>query len=116
MHVTVSGVRNARGHVLVAICTRADFLRPHCPWQGSAPALVGDVRVDIAGVPPGMYAAQAFHDEDDNGRLERSFLGLPREGLGFSRDAPMRFGPPAFDDAAFSVTGDAQMQVTLKYY
>ncbi len=116
VHVTVSGVRNARGHVLVAVCTRAEFLRPHCQWQGRAAASVGDVRVDITGVPPGMYAAQAFHDENDNGKLERSWLGLPEEGMGFSRNAPMHFGPPNFTDAAFTVTGAVYIAFKLHYY
>jgi uncharacterized protein (DUF2141 family) len=116
VHVMVSGVRNARGHVLVAICSRAEFLQPHCAWQGGAPARAGIVTVDIADVPPGLYAAQAFHDEDDNKKLERSFFGLPEEGMGFSRDARMRFGPPAFADAAFAVGGDVAVQVALHYY
>lgn len=116
VHVTVIGVRNARGHVLVAVCTRTDFLRPHCPWQGRAAASVGDVRLDIVGVPPGVYAAQAFHDEDDNGRLEKSWLGLPEEGMGFSHNAPMRFGPPTFADAAFTVSSDAAVKFSLHYY
>ncbi len=116
VHVTVSNIIRAHGHVLVAVCTKANFLRPHCPWQGSAPARVGDVQIDVAGVPPGVYAAEAFADENDNGRLDRSFFGLPEEGMGFSRDAPMRFGPPDFADAAFSVGGDVAVRVTLRYY
>ncbi len=116
VHVMVRNVHNDHGHVLVAVCARADFLRPHCPWQGSAPARLGEVRVDVAGVPPGVYAAEAFHDENDNGRLDRSFFGLPEEGMGFSRDAPMRFGPPDFGEAAFTVAGEAAATITLKYY
>jgi uncharacterized protein (DUF2141 family) len=102
--VTVQGVQNANGHILVALCTKAEFLHPHCAWRGRAVAAVGDVHVTIADVPPGVYAAQAFHDENDNGRLDRNMLGLPREAMGFSNNAPMRMGPPRFDAAAFEVT------------
>jgi len=105
VQVTVHDIRNDHGRVLVALCTRADFLRPHCAWTASAPAVVGTVTLRIDGVPPGVYAAQAFHDENSNGILDRSFLGLPEEGMGFSRDAPMRMGPPRFADAAFTVDG-----------
>lgn len=105
VQVTVHDIRNDHGRVLVALCTRADFLRPHCAWAASAPAVVGTVTLRIDGVPPGVYAAQAFHDENSNGILDRSFLGLPEEGMGFSRDAPMRMGPPRFADAAFTVDG-----------
>ena len=107
--VTVSNVRNDHGQVLVAVCTKADFLRPHCPWRGRSPARPGDVLVRVEGVPPGTYAAQAFHDEDNNGVLERSMLGLP--------DAPMRLGPPRFDAAAFTVGPlGAAIRFALRYF
>ena len=115
--VTVSGVRNAHGKVLVALCSQADFLHPHCTWKAHAAARPGVVHVTITGVPPGTYAAQAFHDENGNGRLDRNFLGLPREGMGFSRDAPMHYGPPRFDSAAFPVTATgASISFALRYY
>jgi len=115
--VSVSGVHNDHGHVLVALCTRADFLRPHCSWKARVAAQKGTVIAKIPGVPPGVYAAQAFHDENDNGRLERTLLGLPREAMGFSNDAPMRLGPPRFDAAAFNVSGDAvAIGFSLRYF
>ena len=115
--VTVTGVRNANGNILVAVCPRANFLQPDCPWHGLAPAHPGNTSVTIDHVPPGTYAAQAFHDEDSNGKLERSFLGLPNEGMGFSNDAPMHFGPPSFGRASFNVNGNSlAIHFRLKYY
>ncbi len=115
--VTVTGVRNDHGKVLVALCTQATFLRPHCPWRGSVAAKPGEVLVRIDGVPPGRYAAQAFHDENDNGKLDRTILGLPREAMGFSNDAPMRMGPPRFDAAAFVVgLHGAAISFALRYF
>jgi uncharacterized protein (DUF2141 family) len=117
VRVTISGVRNDKGRVLVAICPRAEFLQDRCRWYGSAPAVPGNVVVVVSGVPAGTYAAQAFHDENGSGKLERTFLGLPKEGLGFSHDAPMHFGPPRFDAAAFTVTeGGAAIAFSLRYF
>jgi uncharacterized protein (DUF2141 family) len=115
--VTVNNVRNDHGHVLVALCTKANFLHPHCPWRGRAVAQPGTVVVRIDNVPPGLYAAQAFHDENDNGKLERTMLGLPKEAMGFSNDAPMRMSPPSFDAASFSVTAKgAAITFKLRYF
>ena len=114
--VTVTGVRDSRGVVRVAICPRAEFLHPHCPYVGRAPAESGSVAVTIDDVPPGVYAAEAFQDANDNGNLDRNWLGLPKEGMGFSNDAPMRFGPPRFDDAAFVLgIGHAGIAFRLRY-
>jgi uncharacterized protein (DUF2141 family) len=115
--VTVHGVRNAHGHVRVALCKKAEFLHPNCAWRGHAAAAVGDVVVRITNVPPGTYAAQAFHDENDDGKLDRNILGLPREAMGFSNDAPMRMGPPKFDAAAFDVKAPlTETSFKLRYF
>ena len=117
VQVTVKGVRNNHGQVLVALCTKAEFLRPHCAWRGRADATPGTVTISIQGVPDGTYAAQAFHDENGNGRLDRSILGLPKEAMGFSKDAPLSLGPPRFDAAAFPVSGAiTQVSFSLRYF
>ncbi len=115
--VDVHGVRNDHGHVLVALCTKADFLQPHCRWKGTVQAAAGTVIVTIKDVPAGRYAAQAFHDENDNGTLDRSFFGLPKEAMGFSNNAPMHLGPPRFDAAAFSIGVDnTEINFSLSYF
>ena len=67
------------------------------------------------GLPPGRYAVSLFHDENGNGKLD-TIAGIPREGFGFSRNPPIRFGPPRFNSARFTVagTGDRQ-QVKMRY-
>jgi uncharacterized protein (DUF2141 family) len=115
--VTVTGVRNDRGHVLVAVCDRGTFLAPTCPYRGRAAAAPGAVVVQVGGVPPGVYAVQAFHDENDNGKLDKTFFGMPKEGMGFSRNAPMRFGPPDFADAAVTVpAAGGAVTLALRYF
>jgi uncharacterized protein (DUF2141 family) len=115
--VTVTGVRDSRGVVRVAICPRADFLHPHCPYFAYSPSETGVVRVTINNVPPGVYAAEAYQDANDNGILDRNWLGLPKEGMGFSNNAPMRFGPPRFDDAAFALgSGASAISFRLRYF
>lgn len=114
--IVVSGVQNAQGRVHADLCTRETFLASDCPWSGSAPARPGSVSVHIAGVPPGTYAVVAYHDENNNGHVDRNFLGIPTEAVGFSRDAPVHFGPPSWDDAAFVVgAGGAQIMLTLRF-
>jgi uncharacterized protein (DUF2141 family) len=115
--VTITGLRDSRGVVRVAICPRADFLHPRCPYFGLSPSESGSVVVTIENVPPGVYAAQAYQDANHNGILDRNWLGLPREGMGFSNNAPMRFGPPTFDDAAFTLgSGNAAISFRLRYF
>ena len=116
LQVTVGNIRTAAGHIRVAVCTRESFLKADCPFHGTAPARAGSVVVTVHGVPPGAYAVQAFQDEDDSGRIKRSLLGIPKEGFGFSRDAPANFGSPSFANAAFQVApGVAEVALRLRY-
>lgn len=114
--VVVDEVENDAGHVLVAVCTADTFLTPGCPYTGLARANQGAVAVEVAGVPPGVYAVQVFHDANDNLDLDRTFIGFPKEGLGFSNDAPMKFGPPRFEDAAIEVDQGAVTRLKMRYY
>jgi uncharacterized protein (DUF2141 family) len=112
VHVSVTGIRNSRGNVLVAICDKANFPNGTCAYHGEAPARFGSVMVRVFDVPSGIWAVAVYHDEAGTRRLEYTLFGMPRQGIGFSRDARMRFGPPKFADAAFTV-GESNVTVTV---
>lgn len=117
LEVVVSNVRTAAGHIRVAVCTKGSFLKQDCPFHASAPAHVGSVVVAVRDLPEGVYAIQAYHDEDDTGRFKRSLFGVPEEGFGFSRDAPIGLAPPRFDDAAFDLLSPGRHVVLqLRYF
>jgi uncharacterized protein (DUF2141 family) len=56
-------------------------------------------------IAAGDYAVSVFHDENSNGKLDRNFIGMPKEGVGASNDAKGHFGPPKFNDAQFTYSG-----------
>jgi len=114
--VELTGVANDRGLIRVAVCTAATFTTKHCPFSGAAPAQPGHVVIRLDGIPEGRYALQAYHDEDGSGRVRRGLLGIPDEAIGFSRDAPLRLGPPAFEDAVVSITEPlTTVQIRLRH-
>lgn len=115
--VKVEGVNGSMGHVLVAVCTEDQFLGAGCTSTGKVPAAPGAVTILLTNVAPGVYAVQAFHDENDNMDIDRSLLGFPKEGMGFSNDAPMRYGPPQFADAAITIGAeDAATSLRMRYF
>lgn len=117
VEVAVANVRNARGNVRVELCPEARFLKESCPIAAEAPARKGVTLVTIRNVPPGRYAAQATHDENGNGHIDYNFLGIPKEGVAFSRDAMHGLSRPKFEGAAFVVSGQAEQRIgfTMKY-
>jgi uncharacterized protein (DUF2141 family) len=112
----IANVRNARGHVHIDVCPQDRFLKEDCPYSGEATAQPGKTIVIVRDVPPGRYAVQAFHDENDNHLVDRALFGIPKEGVGFSNDAPIALGPPKWADAAFVFTNDTAIRLRMRYF
>lgn len=116
--VTVEGLRSANGQVLACLTASATSF-PDCRRDPHARKQVvparQDVAIHFADLPPGRYAIALIHDENANGKPDMA-LFLPREGFGFSRNAPVRFGPPSFSSAAFILGDGAQVQMIRMRY
>ena len=116
LSIRMSGFRSAGGQVLVAI------YRGEQGFPGSADRAwktvvtrVSDGRasISLADLPLGDYAIAVVHDENSNNKLDTSWIGIPREGIGTSNNAKGRMGPPKYRDAKFSVTAAGAVQ-TIK--
>lgn len=55
-------------------------------------------------LPDGEYALSVFQDVNDDGKLERNFIGIPKEPAGLSNNLRPKFGPPKYRDAVFTVS------------
>ena len=66
-------------------------------------------------MPSGAYAVSVFHDENRDRNLN-TFLGIPREGFGFSRNPRVRFGAPRFDAVVMSFAdGFTPLAIRMQY-
>lgn len=116
--VHVTNLRNQRGQVLACLTTNPrDF--PDCRHDPSARKLVVPTRdaatLNFGAVAPGTYAIALLHDENGNGKADMAIM-IPREGFGFSRDAPVRMGPPSFANAAFRVeSAPVRQTIRMRY-
>jgi uncharacterized protein (DUF2141 family) len=54
-------------------------------------------------------AVCAYHDENNNSRLDKNSFGIPIERYGFSSNPKRGFGPPKFNEAAIDL-GTANVQ------
>jgi len=67
-------------------------------------------------LPFGEYAVSVWHDENGNGKMEKSLIGIPKEGMGVSNDAKGKMGPPKFKDAKFKIETSAKtININIKY-
>jgi len=62
-------------------------------------------------VPPGTYGMSAFHDEDNDGKLDTNFVGYPTEEYCASRNARNMFSAPSWSDAKFRYRGGTSVRL-----
>jgi uncharacterized protein (DUF2141 family) len=107
LNVEVTGVRNGNGLVAITIYdgNRSDkFLRS----KGSldvvrVPAQEGKTRACVKLPGNGVYALAVYHDENGSRKLNRSGIGLPTEGFGFSNNPRTIASLPTFSSVRLNV-------------
>lgn len=113
--VNVEGLKSDKGTVDAALHSRKEAF-PTKPAQAGALTRSaiqgGKAALVFENVAPGVYAVAVYHDVNGNGKLDTNFIGIPKEPTGSSNDAKAKMGPPKFEDARFTLSGD--MTITVK--
>ncbi len=73
-------------------------------------AVQGETVVTLKPVPPGTYAIEAYQDLNSNGKMDLSWIGLPLEPYGFSRDARPFLSKPPFSKVKFVLAAGEESQ------
>ena len=71
----------------------------------------------IENIPYGTYALSVLHDENRNGKMDKTWIGKPKEGFGASNNPKITFGPPEFDESYFIVNSETvSMTIDMNYF
>lgn len=66
-------------------------------------------------LPVGEYAVRVYHDENNNGQLDKGVFGQPTEGWGVSNDARGFMSAPPFKKMLVKVSSETHIAVTIEY-
>ena len=117
--IELSGFRNDLGLARISLFTSAEGFprQPEKAYRSQETAIVdGMTVVTFVDLPWGHYAIAALHDENEDGRMNSNWLGMPEEGYAVSNNSAGRFGAPSFTDAVFTFDTDRQIQgLTIRY-
>ena len=116
--VEVKNIKDARGTITIDLHgdDPEKFLKSGAKLDRlRIPAVEGEMKICVPVEKPGVYAIALYHDRDSNMKLDKTWIGMPAEPFGVSRDAPIRIGPPKHKDVAFEVTGKlSPITITLR--
>lgn len=105
--IHVTGFRNTKGLLGAELFTSSagwpedvskSFRHDHFPIEGDR----ATARFDH--IPPGGYAVVVLHDENENQKLDRNFLLVPKEGFGFANNPHVLLVAPSIEKATIPVT------------
>ena len=113
LHITEPG--HSRGNVYIGLYRHAKgFLHTDRTYKKIIRKAKNSLNCRFKSVPNGTYAIAVFHDANKNGKLDKNFLGIPKEQTGTSNNVVTRFGPPSFSKASFSHTGTTKLTIRLR--
>jgi outer membrane protein len=69
----------------------------------------------IENISAGEYALLIHYDENSNGKIDKNFIGIPREPIGFSNRYHPK-GPPRYSRAAFLIEEGGTLHFDVKLY
>lgn len=116
--VQITGVAPAKGEVAVTVYPddAKRFLAPkgklyRLRVKAEAPVTTACFHLD-----PGVYAIAIYHDANGDQDFNRTLVGMPAEGFGFSNDAPTRIGLPSFESVRLRVkAGQTTTAIRMRY-
>ena len=116
LELKITDLKNTRGKVLVSLfIDEASFLKT--PYKTVA-VDISEAKEALArfdGLKAGAYALAVFHDKNDNGELDTNFLGIPKEGYGWSNNPKPTFRAARYDECMFTIaTGSDTLSLEIQ--
>lgn len=107
LKVEVNNFENkASTKIWVSVFSEKDFLEKSI--QTKSVVVSGSKVIVEFDLPPGEYAVSTYQDVNSNGKLDRYFIGKPKEPYGFSNNVKP-FGPPSYKDCKFNLTSSPKL-------
>lgn len=107
LKVEVSNFENKAGtKVWVSVFSEKEFLEKSI--QTKSVIISGNKVIVEFDLPSGEYAVSTYQDINSNGKLDRYFIGKPKEPYGFSNNVKP-FGPPSYKDCKFTLANSQKL-------
>lgn len=120
IHVKILNIRNSTGTVACALFESPEgFPKKFLHFATNIMIIKirdSQARCYFGDIPPGKYAMVVVHDENMNGKLDTNWMGIPKEGYGFSNNAKAVLSAPSFSAASFLYDGqNIDLTMSLNY-
>lgn len=114
--VTVTNISNTKGKISFGLFRKSDSF----PVKGKQfkgvfiKTVKPNTKYTFEQLTNSSYAVAIFHDENENGILDKNVFGAPTEAYGFSRNARGTFSAPTFEEAKIELKGNKTIEIWIK--
>jgi uncharacterized protein (DUF2141 family) len=117
--VKVTGIRSGKGKIILNVFKDNDTYDKQLPFKKfefDKKALVDGVLTVNFELEPGTYGVTLVDDENENGKIDKNFIGMPKEGFGFSNFFMEKMKKPTFDDFKVDLKlSNNKVDIKVKY-
>jgi len=119
LEVRVEGIKDLKGEIGVALWDSKLGYPTHLEHAYEAewiPVKGGETIMAAVfdTIPAGEYAVSVVHDTNENRKVDRSFFGFPKEGVGFSNDQKVVMSAPRYDKSKFPLVAGENKIIVIK--
>lgn len=116
----INGIKSTTGNVLIGVFNSEngfDNLNTIKDFTISKKTMVNGVLKFTVDLPPGEYGFSILDDSNKDGEMEYNFLGVPKEGFGFSNYVHSGIFKPKFEAFKFLLKKGktALVKIKVKY-
>jgi uncharacterized protein (DUF2141 family) len=118
INISVGNLRSTDGMVGIALFRSEEGFpgKPERALKGKSVPAAEHCVMKFENMPYGTYAVSVLHDENGNGKMDKTFIGIPREGFGTSNNPKLRMGPPLFSESCFELSNkEVTLSINMNY-
>ena len=104
--VEIDGLESDEGMLYLSLFDDESNWLKNALHSAQSEIIEGRATIVFENIEPGVYALSAYHDENNNQKLDTGFMGIPKEPYASSNGAKGRFGPPKWKDAKLDINLD----------
>jgi len=115
--VEITNLLNTNGKVQIGLYDKAEFFSIVDKVYKGAVVDISSKRIkyQFKNIPNGTYAISIFHDENENNKVDKNFLGIPKEGYGPSNNIRPSFRGANFEEAKFTLDGNKNIIIKMGF-
>jgi uncharacterized protein (DUF2141 family) len=117
VEVIIKGIRSEKGSIGIGVFKDDPTFKKEEPFMNKVFVKSGisnrEMKVQFS-LEPGIYGFALLDDENSNGLMEYNFLGIPKEGFGFSEYYHKGLTKPKFDSFKFKIEPNQKRTITVR--